>query len=182
MDISGSVKSGTSKIGRLNVDDLSFVEFAIPEADAMPIGITPGADGNMWFCAKRANKIGRIGMGGNIALFPVPTSNAGPDGTLVGPDGNVWFSETEAGQIGRITPDGLVTEFRDGITPGGRPLSIASRDGMMWFSEAAGNRIGCITLDGKVAEYPIPSHDSQPRAMAAHSSRRATPSIEACRA
>ena len=56
----------------------------------MPIGITPGADGNMWFCAKKANKIGRIAVDGEITLFPLPTPDAGPDGTLVDPDGNVW--------------------------------------------------------------------------------------------
>ncbi len=42
------------------------------------------------------------------------------------------------------------------------------RDGMLWFSEASGNRIGRITIDGKVTEFPIPSHDSQPRAMVTH--------------
>ena len=57
----------------------------------MPIGITPGADGNLWFCAKKANKVGRITVNGAITLFALPTPNAGPDGTLLGPDGNVWF-------------------------------------------------------------------------------------------
>src|SRR3954462_311674 len=84
-------ESGASTIGRLDVDAGTFAEFPIPEAGAMPIGITEGADGNMWFCAKKANKIGRATMGGEITLFPVPTPNAGPDGILVGPDGNVWF-------------------------------------------------------------------------------------------
>ena len=42
------------------------------------------------------------------------------------------------------------------------------RDGALWFSEAAGDRIGRMTVDGKVTEFPIPSHDSQPRAMVTH--------------
>ena len=42
------------------------------------------------------------------------------------------------------------------------------RDGALWFSEASGNRVGRITTDGKVTEFPIPSHDSQPRAMVTH--------------
>ena len=42
------------------------------------------------------------------------------------------------------------------------------RDGALWFSEAAGNRVGRITMDGQVTEFPIPSHDSQPRAMCPH--------------
>ena len=38
-------ESGTSKIGRMNPADGSFVEFATPTPDARPIGITPAADG-----------------------------------------------------------------------------------------------------------------------------------------
>jgi hypothetical protein len=48
------------KIGRLDVDSGAFDEFPLPETNAMPIGITSGADGNLWFCAKKANKVGRI--------------------------------------------------------------------------------------------------------------------------
>ena len=33
---------------------------------------------------------------------------------------------------------------------------------------SSGNRIGRITVDGEVTEFPIPSHDSQPRAMVTH--------------
>src|ERR1700730_13159363 len=36
------------------------------------------------------------------------------------------------------------------------------------LSEAAGSRVGRMTMDGKVTEFPIPSHDSQPRAMVSH--------------
>jgi virginiamycin B lyase len=71
-----------------------FDDFALPARDAKPIGIT--ADGNMWFCAKGANKIGCHSIDGEITLFALPAEKAGPDGTLAGPDGNVWFSETDA--------------------------------------------------------------------------------------
>ena len=54
------------------------------------------------------------------------------------------------------------------MTPGSRPLSIVVRDGALWFSQAGGNRVARMTLDGEVTEFPIPSADSQPRAMALH--------------
>jgi virginiamycin B lyase len=66
-------ESGTSKIGRLDVNNGKISEFNLPESEAMPIGITPGADGNMWFCAKKANKIGRVSMKGEIKLFEIPS-------------------------------------------------------------------------------------------------------------
>ena len=43
------------------------------------IGIDLGADGNLWFAQKRANKIGRISTDGILTEFAVPTENAGPD-------------------------------------------------------------------------------------------------------
>jgi len=87
---------------------------------------------------------------------------------ILGPDGNVWFSRRKVSQIGRITPQGKITEFRDGITPGCKPLSIAVRDGALWFSEAAGNASDASEWTALVTEFPIPSHDSQPRAMVTH--------------
>src|ERR1700730_10236899 len=36
-------ESGTSKIGRLDVNNGKISEFNLPESEAMPIGITPGA-------------------------------------------------------------------------------------------------------------------------------------------
>jgi len=57
-------ESGTSKIGRMNPDDGSFVEFSTPTPNAKPIGITPAADGALWFCENAGNRIGRITTSG----------------------------------------------------------------------------------------------------------------------
>ena len=70
-------ESGTSKIGRMNPDDGSFVEFATPTPDARPIGITPAADGALWFCENAGNQIGRITTEGAITEFPVRTPAPG---------------------------------------------------------------------------------------------------------
>src|SRR5262245_23402956 len=65
-------ESGTSKIGRLNPADGSFVEFDTPTPDSRPIGITPAADGALWFCENAGNRIGRITTAGAITEFPLP--------------------------------------------------------------------------------------------------------------
>src|SRR5262249_14783053 len=73
-------ESGTSKIGRMNPDDGSFVEFDIPTPNAKPIGIIPAADGALWFCENAGNRIGRITTDGTVTEFPLRTPGAGPDG------------------------------------------------------------------------------------------------------
>src|SRR5436190_1616751 len=102
-------------------------EHKIPTANSGPYICVEGPDGELWFCEKAGNKIGRITPAGVITEFEVPTPKAGPDGIMLGPDGNVWFSETDVSQIGRITPAGEITEFREGITAGAKPLSIVVR-------------------------------------------------------
>ena len=102
----------------------------------MPVGIAAGADGNLWFTEKQANRVGRITVDGAITEFALPTAKASPDGIALGPDGNIWFSESDIDRIARVTPDGRVSEFGAGMTPGSRPLSIVVRDGALWFSQA----------------------------------------------
>ena len=145
-DSFGSAKAAPRRSAVSILTHGAFTEFDLPAKDATPIGIVAGADGNLWFAEKSANKIGRITPRGEITEFALPTPQAGPDGMILGPDGNVWFSETEVSQHRPITPDGTITEFKDGITPGSRPLSIVVRDGALWFSEAAGYRVGRITM------------------------------------
>jgi virginiamycin B lyase len=40
-------ESGSAKIGRFDPRSAAFIEFSLPTADATPIGITLGADGNL---------------------------------------------------------------------------------------------------------------------------------------
>jgi streptogramin lyase len=70
-------------------------EHRIPTPGSKPYIITPGPDGNLWFCESGASKIGRITPDGQITEFPLPTPKAGPNGMILAPDGNVWFSESD---------------------------------------------------------------------------------------
>src|SRR5215467_8280753 len=67
-------ESGTSKIGRLDPDDGSFVEFATLTPNARPIGIALAADGALWFCENAGNRIGRITVSGAVSEYPLPTA------------------------------------------------------------------------------------------------------------
>jgi streptogramin lyase len=102
-----------------------IVEVPIPTPSAIPLGITTGPDGNLWFTEAGGNKIGRITPAGIITEFTIPTPNSSPFGITLGPDQNLWFTEANGNKIGRITPAGVITEFPiptansapNGITP-----------------------------------------------------------------
>ena len=124
----------------------TITEFPIlPTAFSVPLGITLGPDGKMWFTENLANKIGRITPSGVITEFTGFSAASGPLGITAGPDGNLWFTEISGNKIGRVTPDGAFTEFPI-PTANSRPAGIASgRGDKVWFTEALGNKIGLIS-------------------------------------
>src|SRR5512142_1976228 len=85
--------------------------------DGEPVGITTGADGNLWFAmdgwghagdASRG-QIGKITLAGQITLFDAGGNN--PEQIAAGPDGNLWFTDARHGAIGRSTPSGGITMY-----------------------------------------------------------------------
>jgi len=78
---------------------------AVTEFDAQsdPVSIALGDDGNLWFTACFANKIGRITPAGTVTLYPVPTPNSQPFDITKGPNRTMWFSERAAGKIGVLS-------------------------------------------------------------------------------
>src|SRR6266508_2761442 len=47
--------------------------FPIPSANSMPIEITLGPDGNLWFTESNRSKVARITPAGVITEYPTPT-------------------------------------------------------------------------------------------------------------
>jgi len=82
------------------------------ELSSLPIAITAGPDGNLWFTERfgscsapliaGCSKIARITTAGVITEFPVPTPGGGPIGITAGPDGALWFTEFDGQKIGRL--------------------------------------------------------------------------------
>jgi streptogramin lyase len=154
------------------VPNIPITEFPIPTASSVPIGITAGPDGNVWFTESQASKIGRITPAGSVTEFSLPpplpqndASTRGPGDITLGPDGNLWFTEGFGpyDSIGMITPAGQVSEF---VIPtlNSDPQSITTGpDGNLWFTERGGNKIGEINpATGAITEYAVPTPNSQP--------------------
>jgi streptogramin lyase len=112
-------------------------------AGLMPVDITAGPDGNMWFTADASGPAGPAGAPGPAAAGSKPA-------------------------IGRITPTGTITLFTHGFNPNGYPLAItAGPDGNLWFTEWGKNMIAKITPSGTITEYPLPAGATQPDAITA---------------
>ena len=127
-------------------------------ANALPVGIAAGPDGNLWF-TEIVGRIGRITPSGVVTEFSSGiTAGSQPRGITAGPDGNLWFTNQNANRIGRITPSGTVTEFSSGISANAGLVGIASGpDGNLWFAEFSADRVGRITPSGTVTEFPLTS-------------------------
>ena len=125
-----------------------ITEFAIPTANAEPLGITAGPNGNIWFTEENASKIGMINPTTHaITEFATGTPPSYPRGITVGPDGNLWFAErpgSGAGAIGMINPTThAITQFSVPNMP--VPFEIAAGpDGNLWFTATAAGEIGNI--------------------------------------
>lgn len=134
-------------------------EFPLPTRNSLPIGITSGPDGNLWFTedsnGRGTGKIGRITPSGTIREFVLSAPDSMPTSITSGPDDNLWFTEFAptaqsdkiVGQIGRITTAGMIREFalpRSNNQPG----SITTGpDGALWFTEDSPitSKIGRLT-------------------------------------
>jgi virginiamycin B lyase len=137
-------------------------EFSIPTPDSVPVSITNGPDGNLWFTESRANRIGRIAPGGSFVEYPLALAASGPWQIVAGPDAALWFTERTGGRIGRITTDGVISEISV-PAPSAEPFGIAvGPDGNLWFTERRGNAVVRLELDGRFTEFPLPDAGSQP--------------------
>src|SRR5438477_9334091 len=56
----------------------SITEFPLPAAGSVPLVITPGPDGNLWFTEYRGGRIGRVSTSGAITEFNVPNASSLP--------------------------------------------------------------------------------------------------------
>jgi virginiamycin B lyase len=137
-------------------------EFVLPGGGGYPTRLAVGPDGNIWFTAAIANRVGYITPAGRIEEFPGLQPFASPNFITAGPDGQVWFTENEKGPvIARVATTGALSGFRIGGEKeyvGEGPL-IAGPDGRVWFSAGAG-LIGRIDPDGRISKIELPNQAS----------------------
>jgi len=55
---------------------IHIIEYPVPTASAMPLGITPGPDGNVWFTENAKNQVAKITPSGVVTEYPFPPPTA----------------------------------------------------------------------------------------------------------
>jgi streptogramin lyase len=141
----------------------TITEYRVPTPNCVPLDITAGPDGNLWFTEYAARTIGRITPDAVITEFPVHgAAVVEPYGIAAGSDGNLWFTlglDAGAAAIGRITPNGVVSQYA--LANGSEPAGIAAGpDGALWFVLPGSNSIGRITTSGALSTFPVPTGSS----------------------
>src|ERR1700722_6683440 len=127
--------------------------------DALPMGITNGPDGALWFTDAGNDVIGRITTEGKYEPA-APVDGEVSDGITAGPDKNLWFTLAQGGGgVGTVTLDGAVTLFSD---PGGSYTQgiTTGPDGALWFAESNGT-VGRITKKGVVTHFTVAPSDAE---------------------
>jgi streptogramin lyase len=144
----GAVATDTVSYAYRTVEQVN--EFAVPTG-SLPLGITRGADGNIWFTNSSTHKVGKMLPSGAYTEYASP-SGGELGGITEGPDGNVWYLDANFDEIGKITPAGAITQYELGS---GNASYIASgTDGNLWFTASSG-KIGKVTTAGAVTEYSL---------------------------
>jgi len=137
-------------------------------ANARPVSIVAGSDGNMWF-ADAGGAIGKFTGTSTITEYAqangLPTGSE-PTGIATGSDGNLWFTDQgatpaigKAALVGHVIASHFITVFgtANGLNAGSAPLKItAGPDGNLWFTDQGSpTAIGRISTSGVITEFTV---------------------------
>ncbi len=139
----------------------AMTQFAL-SANARPMGITLGPDGNIWFAESGSNKIGRITPQGVITEFSFDPALGRPNGITAGMDGNLWFTVANGSgnYLGSITPQGVIGIYTIPIEGNGPNGIAVDSAGNIWFTVAP-TKIGRRSPGGTFSEFSLGSFTQQ---------------------
>ena len=127
------------KVGQISTTNHGISEYTLPTT-SLPLGITLGADGAMWFA--NHHSIDRITQNGQLSDYPIGTSYA--TGVTTGPDGAIWFSgetDHDGALVGRIdlhTHTRKIAKYGAGT---GATIGIVTRGSKLWMTAPDANKI-----------------------------------------
>ena len=133
--------------------DPGFVEWRMPGATDIPVGVALGPNGVVWFTLDASNAIGRL-HNGRFEKVRKPTESLEPLGLAAGPDGSAWFTDARMRAVARVSNDGTITSY-DLSTPVARLGRLAvAPDGAVWFAEPTTVSVTRLK-DGVLTRHPV---------------------------
>ena len=88
----------------------TFTAIGLPNAGAIPMNLTIGRDGNVWF-TDASGYVGFVALNTcasgpcKVYEYTVPgvgMTHSSPWGITSGPDGNIWFTDSSTNKIGKV--------------------------------------------------------------------------------
>jgi virginiamycin B lyase len=96
------VETSANALGRLD-RDCRITEHPVSTPSSSLRGVCVAPDGDLWYTANRANKIGRMKPNGTVvAEYPIPVADAGARCIVAWPDGRLFFTAFNRGFIGEV--------------------------------------------------------------------------------
>ena len=133
--------------------------------DGVPVGITPGPDGTMWymntFIGARKGAIGSIGPTGVVTPYPLDTQPFGIQNITTGPDHTLWIigGGDAANRIERIDTSGHLLGTYP-VPRGTQCYTVLGRsDGTVWLTcngPRSRHYLERIPLNGVPTSYVLP--------------------------
>jgi streptogramin lyase len=140
-------------LGRLD-PDTEVVTIFTTGVTALPVVLTPGPDGDVWF-ADQEGGLGTVASDGTVTRFDLRTTPDLDEPLTFDGDGNLWTTAwpvpaSTPGRLVRTTPAGVQTTFAVGRQ---QPVSVeVGADGNLWFADT--RAIGRMTPAGVVSWFP----------------------------
>lgn len=119
----------------------------------VPLGLSAGADGSMWFVTG-SSAIGSITPAGTVSWFPLPGAHPYGRDLVLGSDGNQWVVTSTSTELrmAKVSPSGVATDVPVPLTS--VPWGItAGGDGSTWFTAIGSNTVGRIDRSGVVTAF-----------------------------
>jgi virginiamycin B lyase len=114
---------------------------------SLPLDLSGGSDGNVWFTEPFAHALGRLNVSDpnhaitNFGVAQGLPANGEPSAITAGQDGNVWFTDPSTNALGKINPANptTITEVAVPATMVGflqfPSTRIVAAGGKLWFTE-----------------------------------------------
>jgi len=161
------IASGLGTIGRI-AGDGTVRYFPLRGISGVPDGLVAGPDGQLWFPEYQTNRIGQLGMHGQVS--EVVGSRTIGDGTMgmIGDPRSRAFWFTSGSQIFRVAENGTTTAFQSNEGDQEFADITTGADGkLLWWADDRTGAVGWINQDGAISGFALPHANVQPSSIIA---------------